>query len=70
MWLQVEVLLATHLAGALHHMVTLPRLEALVHITAVNPVAPALLTGIHVGFLTANHVEVQHWQLHADVNVV
>lgn len=42
MRLQVEVLLASHLAGALNDVVTLPRLEALVHIATVYPVAPAL----------------------------
>ena len=42
MGLQVEVLLAAHLAGALNHVVAHPRLEALVHITTVNPVAPSL----------------------------
>lgn len=40
--LQVEVLLPSHLAGALYDVVTLPGLKALVHIATVYSVAPAL----------------------------
>ena len=42
MGLQVEVLLPPHFAGALNHMVTLPSLEALVHIPALDSITPPL----------------------------
>ena len=44
MRLQVEVLLPSHLAGALNHMVALLGLKDLVHVATVNPLAPTLLT--------------------------
>ena len=36
------MLLPSHLAGALDHMVALLRLKDLVHVATVNPLAPAL----------------------------
>ncbi len=42
MGLQVEMLLPSHLAGALNHMVVLLRLKDPVHVSTVYPLAPAL----------------------------
>lgn len=39
---KIEVLLASHLASALHNVVALTRLKALVHVTTVNSVSPTL----------------------------